>query len=66
MRKVIARASLSALAIVVITVFIGLTTGLLTIDHYASTYGISIGTNNDYASAEITHGTLTFSAEHAR
>lgn len=66
MRKIIARASLSALTLMVLAVFIGLTTGLIAIDHYAGTYGISIGTNNDYASAELIHGSLHFSAEHAR
>lgn len=54
--------SLALAAIVAIT---GFATGLVSIDHYAAAYGVSIGTNSAYVSAEIVHGHLAVSAERA-
>lgn len=46
---------------------VGLLSGLITIDAQAGTYGVSIGTNNHYCSAEaFGHDAPSFGCESAR
>jgi hypothetical protein len=55
--------TVAIVAVAVALVIIALTTGLLTIDHFGGTYGVSIGTNNYYMSIENKLPIITW--EHA-
>lgn len=51
-------------AIMIIALTLGFVSRLITADHFAGTYGVSIGTNNNYCSVEDKLPVVT--CEHAR
>jgi hypothetical protein len=51
-----ARAITAGVALMIAGLVAGLSTHAIVIDHYAGTYGASIGSNTSYASFELNHG----------
>jgi hypothetical protein len=49
----LARPAVAALAAILVLLGIGLVTGLVTVDHWYGTYGVSIGTDTHYCSFEL-------------